>query len=54
MSAKCPACNRAIRKKPERQETPEETHKRIMAKARASISANLRKPMPLKTTYKGD
>lgn len=50
---KCPYCNRAIRpRKPRKDETPEEAHKRILTKARAGVNARLRSPMSTKTPYK--
>jgi phage FluMu protein Com len=50
---KCPCCNRVIRaKKPKKDETPGEAHKRLTLKTRASINASLRKAMPKDTVYK--
>lgn len=53
MTDPCPTCGRRFpNKKPKQDETPLEHHERIIAKAKASIAAALRKPMALKTAYK--
>jgi hypothetical protein len=49
---KCPTCNRVIRRRKPKVETPEDALKRVAAQAKSSISSRLRKPMPAKTVYK--
>ncbi len=49
---KCPTCNRVIRQRKPKLETPEDVDKRLAVQAKASISARLRRPMPAKTLYK--